>query len=69
MSHAYCNRADYFDFDVHPDPGGAFDMECALYHALEDRITNISHPASPPYDGLQCFICGLVRQSHYFNMQ
>ena len=57
MSHAYNNRADYFDFDVQPDPRRAFDLECALYHALAGQTANLIHPASPVSTDAGCFVC------------
>ena len=60
ISHAYNNRADYFEFDVHADSKQAYDVECALYHTLEGHTTNLIHPASPACTDLECFICNAV---------
>lgn len=59
VAHAQIKRADYFGFSVLADADRAFDMECALFHALRTTTTNLIHPASPKHSGRTCFICNL----------
>lgn len=58
ITHARAGRGDYFGFNTYPDPARAFDMECALFHALKPITSNVIHPASPGHSGRKCFICG-----------
>ena len=57
ITHALTERAEHFGFGVFSDSDRAYDMECALFHALEPRVTNLIHPASPKGTGRSCFIC------------
>lgn len=60
IAHAYQARADYFDFDVHPNAVTAFHIECAHYHGLQGQTENQVHSASPWGFGSDCFICQAV---------
>ena len=48
------------------DAERAFDMECALFHALHPSTTNLIHPASPKGSGRPCFICHGCQESSNF---
>lgn len=57
QAHAFAQRADYFGFGLYPDAARAYDMECALFHALCPLSGNLIHPASPKTSGRSCVIC------------
>lgn len=57
MCHAYSGRAEYFSFDVHDEVSKAYDVECAHYHALQDRLVNLIHPARPAGHAASCLFC------------
>jgi hypothetical protein len=57
ITHARANRADYFDFDAHTGPAGAFLTECATYHAIGTGLQNTIHPAMPRGAADSCPFC------------
>lgn len=66
VTHAQTKRADYFGFTTYPDADRAFDMECALFHALRHTSTNLIHPASPKGSQRSCIICHGATESRFF---
>lgn len=66
ITHALADRAEHFGFGVFTDADRAFDMECALFHALAPSVTNLIHPASPKGSGRPCFICSAGNQAGFF---
>jgi hypothetical protein len=67
VTHAHHATGDYFGFSVHPDAERAYDMECALFHALHDVTTNRIHPASPKGSDRRCFICDCREKGQTFS--
>ncbi len=61
VAHASVKRAEYFGFGLYSDASRAFDIECALFHALEPCTTNLIHPASPKGSGRICVVCTEIR--------
>jgi predicted GIY-YIG superfamily endonuclease len=57
LQHAATIRGDYFTYDVHPNPMTAFDVECSLFHALADEVTNLIHPDRPNHQEATCLFC------------
>lgn len=57
LAHALDRRGDHFEYQMHRGPHAAFDLECALFHALGGGLENRIHPASPAGSAATCFIC------------
>ena len=57
LNHAHYRRAEYFDFDSHTGPHGAFLVECATYHAVGPGLRNRIHPGAPAGSGETCPFC------------
>lgn len=66
VTHAQTKRADYFGYATYPDAERAFDMECALFHTLGHKTTNLIHPASPKGSQRACFICHHAKDRNFF---
>jgi hypothetical protein len=59
-AHAHGQRGDYFDYESTTGARQAFDLECAMFHALANDCENIAHPAAPRGEQARCFICQAV---------
>ena len=57
LQHSAAGRGDYFTYDIHRHPLIAFDVECSLFHALNDDLTNRIHPDHPNYQEAACPFC------------
>ncbi|MFE3109064.1 GIY-YIG nuclease family protein [Kitasatospora indigofera] len=57
LRHCADRRADYFTYDVHPNPASAYTVECALFHLGSPDATNLIHPARPNGDPIPCMFC------------
>lgn len=57
LQHSTAGRGDYFTYDIHRHPLIAFDVECSLFHALNEGLTNRIHPDHPNYQEAKCPFC------------
>ncbi|MGW7314629.1 GIY-YIG nuclease family protein [Streptomyces sp. NPDC054865] len=57
LRHCTDQRGAYFTYDVHNNAVSAFDMECALFHALSPQLTNRIHPDRPDFHETACVFC------------
>lgn len=66
LQHAYANKAEYFEFIVQKSSKNAFELECALFHALEKEIINKIHPDMPNGKKAKCPFC--LEDLNYLNI-
>lgn len=57
LRHCTDQRGAYFTYDVHNNPVSAYDMECAMFHALSPQLTNRIHPDRPDFHETSCVFC------------
>ncbi len=57
LRHCTDRAGSYFSYDVHHTPANAFEMECALFHALSPHLVNRIHPDRPNFHTTSCTFC------------
>lgn len=57
LRHCTDRTGAYFTYDVHYNPANAFEMECALFHALSPELANRIHPDRPNFHETACLFC------------
>lgn len=63
LRHSSEQSGDYFTFDIHNSPANAFDMECALFHALAPSLLNRIHPDRPNFHRTGCAFCRTTQRA------
>lgn len=57
IQHCGTEKGEYFSYDTHYSATAAFEVECSLYHSLQDSIINILHPDAPNFSDASCPFC------------